>query len=128
MLVGLTSIFSFYLQRFGLQVLNSFSNKQCFLRVCNTSLLKTLRKKGEIARKRAISAFLIVFSTRLENFLPFQSNFKLLAANSRSLEESKMCRLRKGLNTRLVCKGLTVLHKWLEGLLQCFIIPFLGLF
>ena len=34
-----------------------------------------------------------MFSTRLDNFLPFSSNLKLLSANSFSLEESNICRL-----------------------------------
>ena len=37
-----------------------------------------------------------MFSTRLENFLPFSSNLKLSSANSSSLWESKICRLEKG--------------------------------
>ena len=45
---------------------------------------------------RAISPFPTVFSTLLENFLPFSSNLKLSSANSFSLEESKICRLVKG--------------------------------
>ena len=39
----------------------------------------------------AISPFPVVFSTRLDNFLPFSSNFELSSANSFSLEESKVC-------------------------------------
>ena len=45
---------------------------------------------------RAISPFPTVFSTHLENFLPFSSNLKLSSANSFSLEESKLHRLGKG--------------------------------
>ena len=37
-----------------------------------------------------------VFSTSLENFLPFSSNLKMLSANSLSLEESKICSLGEG--------------------------------
>ena len=37
-----------------------------------------------------------MFSTRLDNFLPFSSNLKLSSANSFSLEESKICRLVMG--------------------------------
>ena len=44
--------------------------------------------KGEIAQQ-AISPFPKVFSTYLENILPFSPNLKLLSANSFSLEESK---------------------------------------
>ena len=45
--------------------------------------------KGEIA-------FPTVFSTPLENLLPFSSSLKLLSAKSLNLEESKTCRLGKG--------------------------------
>ena len=45
---------------------------------------------------RAISPLPTVFSTHLDNFLPFSSNLKLSSANSFSLEESKICRLGKG--------------------------------
>ena len=38
----------------------------------------------------------LVFSTRLDNFLPFLSNLKLLPANSFSLEESNISRLVMG--------------------------------
>ena len=37
----------------------------------------------------------ILFSTHLENFLPFSSNLKLSSANSFNLEESKICRSGK---------------------------------
>ena len=46
--------------------------------------------------QRAISPFPTVFSTHLDNFLPFLSNLKLLSANSFSLEESKICLLVMG--------------------------------
>ena len=39
---------------------------------------------------RAISPFPTVFSTGLNNFLPFSSNFKLSSAKSFNLEESKL--------------------------------------
>ena len=44
----------------------------------------------------AISPFLTVFSTHLDNFLTFSSNVKLLSANSLSLDQSKICRLVMG--------------------------------
>ena len=88
--------------------INPFPNKPLFLRVCSTSLLKTLYTrteqfllfpqwgKGEIAR---YEEFLFssppppppppVFSTCLENFLPLSSCSKLSSANSLSLEESQ---------------------------------------
>ena len=46
--------------------------------------------KGEIARNKQFLLF-PVFSTHLDNFLPFSSNLKLSSANSFSLEESKIC-------------------------------------
>ena len=46
--------------------LNPFPNKPWFLRVCRTILSKTL----------AISLFPTVFSTNLDNFMPFSSNLK----------------------------------------------------
>ena len=51
--------------------------------------------KGEIARNEQFLLFQ-VFSTCLDNFLPFSSNLKLSSANSFSLEESKICRLVMG--------------------------------
>ena len=50
----------------------------------------------DVPGKRAISPFPTVFSTHLDNFLPFSSNLKLSSANSFSLEESKICRLVMG--------------------------------
>ena len=50
--------------------------------------------------QRAISPFPTVFSTHLDNFLPFSSNLKLSSANSFSLEESKIFRLVVGLRYR----------------------------
>ena len=44
----------------------------------------------------AISPFPTVFSTRLDNFLPFLSYLILSSANSFSLEESKICHLVMG--------------------------------
>ena len=84
------------------QVFNTFPNKPWFLRVCNTTLWKTLVEntvvKGEIARNEQFLLFPTVFSTHLRNFLPFSSNLKLSSANPFSLEESKICRLgKKGL-------------------------------
>ena len=41
-------------------------------------------------------SFPLVYSTHLDNFLPFSSNLKLSSAKSFSLEESKICCLVKG--------------------------------
>ena len=51
--------------------------------------------KGEIAHNEQFLLF-PVFSTLLENYLPFSLNLNLLSANSFSLEESKICHLGKG--------------------------------
>ena len=64
-----------------------------------TSAVKVFRKHSEKRRNcslRAISPFPTVFSTFLENFLPFSSNLKFLSVNSFSLEESKIHCLGKG--------------------------------
>ena len=58
---------------------------------------------------RAISPFPKVFSTRLDNFLPFSSNLKLSSAKSLSLEESKICRLVMGKRSGVCGKGLNCL-------------------
>ena len=51
-------------------------------------------RKGEIARL-AIPPFPPVFSTYMENFLPFSSHQKLSSANSVTLEDFKFCRFGK---------------------------------
>ena len=51
--------------------------------------------KRIIARNKQFF-FPMVFSTLLENFLPFLSSLKLLSANTFNLEESKTCHLGKG--------------------------------
>ena len=58
--------------------------------------LENTEGKGEIALNEQFLLFPTVFSTLLENFLPFSSNLKLSSANSFSLEEYKICRLGKG--------------------------------
>ena len=73
---------------------NPFPNKPLFLYVCSTGLLKTLWKKEKLL-VMSNSPFLAVFSTLLENFLPFSSNSKLSSANSFILEESEICHLGK---------------------------------
>ena len=84
-----------------------------FLRVCSTSLLKTKWKNEKLlvtshfSFKFSHSVCVCVcvgggggvggFVTHLENFLPFSSILKLSSANIFSLEESKICRLGKGM-------------------------------
>ena len=78
--------------------LKPFPIEALFSQVCWTNLLKTL-VKGEITRNEQFLPFLHFFSNPFffGNFLPFLSNSKLSSANSFSLEESKICRLKKDL-------------------------------
>ena len=73
---------------------NPFPKKLWFLRVCSTSLLKTLLGKEKLLVTSNFSFSNSVFC--LKSFLPFSSNLKLSSANSFSLEESKICHLGKG--------------------------------
>ena len=61
--------------------------KQAFWKHCG---------KRRNCSQRAIFSFPTVFSTRLDNFLPFSSYLELSSAKSFSLEESKICRLVMG--------------------------------
>ena len=71
--------------------INPFPNKPWFLRVCSTSLLKTLLKKEKLLVTSNFS-----FSHRI--FYPFEerSSIFIKFGNSFSLEECKICRLGKG--------------------------------
>ena len=76
-----------------------FLNKPSFY----VSVVQVFRKHGGKRRncsERAISPFPTVSSTSLKNLLQLLSNLKLLAANSFSLEESKICRLGKSYASR----------------------------
>ena len=73
---------------------NPFPNKPWFLRVCGTSLLKTLWKKEKSLVRSNFSFSRSVF-IYFENFLSLSSNLKLSSANSFCLEEPKICRLGK---------------------------------
>ena len=75
---------------------NPFPNKPWFLRVCSTSLIKTLGK-GEIVCNEQFLFFSECFLPLFEKFLPISSNLESLSANFFILEESKICHLRKGL-------------------------------
>ena len=68
---------------------NPFPNKPWFLRVCCTSLLKTVWEKEKLLLTSNFSFSHSVFHP-FGNFLPFLSNLKLLSANYFSLEESKI--------------------------------------
>ena len=74
---------------------NPFSNRSWFLRVCRRNLLKTLWEKGEIAHYEQFLLFPTVFSTLLDNFLPYFIKFKIVVCKLFSLKESKVCRLGK---------------------------------
>ena len=65
---------------------------------------------------RAIFPFPTVFSTHLDNFLPFLSNLKLSSANSFSLEESKICHLVMGLKLQSMAikRILKINNSWTE--------------
>ena len=66
-----------------------------FIRVCSTSLLKTLLEKEKLFVTSNFS-FSHSVSTLLGNFLLFSSSLKLSFANSFSLEASKICRMGMG--------------------------------
>ena len=74
-----------------------------FLRKSNVVVFTCLQKnsfkntvgKGEIAHNEQFLLFPTVFSTVMENSLPFSSNLKFSSANSFSLDESNICHLGK---------------------------------
>ena len=74
---------------------NPFPNKPWYLRVCSTSLLKTLWEKEKLLVTSKNSPFPTVFTNILDNFQLCLLNFKLSSANSLSLE-SKICCPGKG--------------------------------
>ena len=74
---------------------NPFPNEPWFLRVCSTSLWKTLWEKEKLLVTSNFS-FSHSVSTCLKNFLPFSTKLKLTSANSFNLDEPKICRLGKG--------------------------------
>ena len=89
---------------------NRFPNKPWFLRVCSTSLLKTLGEKEKLLVTSNFS-FSHSVSTLLENFLPFSLNLKLSSANAFRLEESEICRLRPVYTFTIFGYGaVTILH------------------
>ena len=62
------------------------------------SAVQVFSKEREKEKSLVTSNFFFptVFSTLLENFLPYSLNLKLSPANSFSMEESKICCLGKG--------------------------------
>ena len=68
--------------------LNPFPNRPWFLRVCSTSLLKTLWEKEKLLVTSNFSFSHSIFYLSL--------NLKLSSANSFSFEKSKICCLGKG--------------------------------
>ena len=87
-----TSIFSFFHNVFTLSMSLTLSETTPGFYM---SAVENTVGKGEIARHEQFLRF-PVFSTSMENFLPFQLNLKLMSTSSFSLEESKICRLGKG--------------------------------
>ena len=85
------------------KLVNPFPNKPWFSNVCSVSLLKTLWEKEKLLITSDFSFSPLVFSTHLENFLPFSSNLKYSSSNSFSLEESKIFCLEKGYGHFTLC-------------------------
>ena len=76
-------------------LINHFPNKPWFLRICRTSLLKTLWEKEKLLATSNFSFSNSVFYTFGELYTIF-IKFKLSSAKSFSFEESKICCLGKG--------------------------------
>ena len=76
-------------------LLNPFPNKPWFLRVCSTSLLKTLWEKEKLLVTSNFSFSHSVFYL-FEELSSIFVKFELSSAESFSLEEPKICRLVKG--------------------------------
>ena len=87
-MLQILSIVNIFSNNRNISKVNPFPNKPWFFCVCSTSLLKTLWKKEKLLVSSNFS-FSHIFSTHLENFLPFSSNVKLSSANSFSFKESK---------------------------------------
>ena len=79
---------------------NPFLNKPWFLRVCSTSLLKTLWEKEKLSVTSNLSLSHNVLYSFGELF-SILSNLNKLSANSFSLEEYKICRLGKELRINM---------------------------
>ena len=95
----------YYLVSMGIGVsfcVNPFPSKPWFLRVCSTSLLKTMGKKEKLLVMSNFSFFHTVFYP-FEELSAIFIKFKLLFANSFSLENSKICCLGKGEAAMIYC-------------------------
>ena len=76
--------------------LNPFPNKFLVLRVCSTSLLKTLWEKQKLLVTSNFSFSHSVFYLFRElSVLSFSTNLKLSSSKSFNLDEAKICRLGK---------------------------------
>ena len=74
---------------------NPFPHNDTFFTPLGNQPFKNTVGKGEIGCDKHYP-FPTMFSTRLDNLLPFLSNLKLWSANSFSLEESKISCLVMG--------------------------------
>ena len=97
--VGCKPVFSpiltMFLNVFCHRILNPFRNKPRFLRICSTSLLKTLWEKKLLITSN-FSFSHSVFYLFLKSFLPSSTKLKLSSANLFNLDESQICHLGKG--------------------------------
>ena len=73
-----------------------FPKKALVLTYLQYKSFKNTVGKGEIGCNEQFLLFPTMFSTLLENYLPFSSNFKLSSLNSSNLEKSTNCHLGKG--------------------------------
>ena len=75
---------------------NCFPNKAWFLRVCSTSLLKTLWEKKLLVTSNFSFSHSVFYPFGELSLIFVKSETKMSSANSFSLEESKICHLGKG--------------------------------
>ena len=93
-----------------INIFNPFGDKLLFLCVCSVSLFKILSEEEKLLVTSNFS-----FSHRVfYYFLPFSSNLELSSANSFSLEESKICRLGKGLYLKLTSYYFNLCYSFIQ--------------
>ena len=92
----ISTVFDSYKNVIPLSNSTLFQTSPCFLRVCNTSLLKIQWEKEKLLVTSNFYFSHCVYYPYLESLLPFPSNLKLSSAITFCLEESKFCRLGKG--------------------------------